>query len=149
MDPLIAYLGEWLKEGDSAGTLSISVWQHMGMPEDLRTPFGQHDGYTVDWCSSLDKGSQRLIVLTGQGSHVFEPLIPDQPEDIEKHGNSAVAIGREGSAGVALISRPGCNVTGRAVRSRERISERGERGALARVEEPGPPADKGLLQRLP
>ncbi|MCY1023909.1 hypothetical protein [Pyxidicoccus sp. MSG2] len=109
VDPLIAYLGKWLKEGDYAGTLSISVWQHMGVPEDIRTPFGQHEGYTVDWCSSLDKGSRRLIVLTGQGSRVFRPMLPDQPEDIEKRGNSAVAIGSRGSEGIAFISRPGCN----------------------------------------
>ncbi|WP_224241034.1 hypothetical protein [Hyalangium gracile] len=109
VDPLIAYLGQWLTEGDYAGTLRIDVWQHLGTPEDIQTRFGQHEGYTVDWCKGAKDEHRRLIVLTGQGSRDFEPFLPGQPADIERRSNWAVLIGKKGTEGLAVLGKPGCH----------------------------------------
>ncbi|NTX61004.1 hypothetical protein HUA74_10060 [Myxococcus sp. CA051A] len=106
VDGLIAYLGRWLKEGDYAGSLVITVVQDQGGPEDVKTRMGAHDGYTVERCKRY--ADSRLIVLTGQGSQAFTPSVAGEPEDIARRGNLGVLVGRPGEQGFAILGKPGC-----------------------------------------
>ncbi|NTX09577.1 hypothetical protein HUA76_02165 [Myxococcus sp. CA056] len=109
VDPLIAYLGRWLKEGDYAGVLHINVVQHVGVPEDIRTRMGDYDGYSVDLCKPEENPDRRLIVVTGQGSRVFAPFIAGEPEDYDKRRTWAVLIGGPDPQARADLTRPGCH----------------------------------------
>ncbi|WP_426750336.1 hypothetical protein [Myxococcus sp. Y35] len=104
VNPLIEYLGRWLKEGDYDGSLSISVWRPKGSPEESRTRSGPHDGFTVDWARGPDVLERSAVALTGHGTRLFPPLSEGQPEAYEQRGNTAVLIGKSGDRATALLS---------------------------------------------
>ncbi|AKQ67936.1 hypothetical protein A176_004848 [Myxococcus hansupus] len=105
LDPLIAYLGRWMKHGGYGGTITISVWRPQGSPEEIRTPFGKHDGFTLSWAQGPDVRERTAVALTGHGTRLFAPREEGQPEAYEQRGNTAVLIGGPEAPGTALLSR--------------------------------------------
>ncbi|WP_426748160.1 hypothetical protein VZQ01_14815 [Myxococcus faecalis] len=110
LDALIAYLGRWMQEGHRKGAIVIQVWAPLGTVDQVKTRMGAQDGYTVAWCRPEEYPGHRLLVLTGQGTRVFAPLVDGEPEAIEQRGNTGVLIGAPGAErGVTTVSRPGCH----------------------------------------
>ncbi|MCP3102811.1 hypothetical protein LZ198_28435 [Myxococcus sp. K15C18031901] len=105
VDPLVDYLGRWLKAGGFGGSLTIAVWQPRGTPADVRTSMGRKDGFTVEWARGPDYPERSAIALTGHGTQLFPPAVEGQPAEYAKRGNTAVVLEGPGRALVNLLSR--------------------------------------------
>ncbi|MCE9672522.1 hypothetical protein LY474_32415 [Myxococcus stipitatus] len=106
VDPIIEYVGRWLRDGGYGGSIAISVWTPRGTPADVRTPIGRYDGYTVEWASGPDLDGQGAIALTGHGTRLFPPWHDEpEPEEYEKRRNTAVRVGPPGNQPPLLLYR--------------------------------------------
>jgi hypothetical protein len=87
VDPLIRHFGRLLREGGGKGEVFIIVWITEGSPEDVRTVFGQREGYFVDWCRR-HKGvrGRQMAVVTGQGSRPL-PRKMHYPDSSDMRGH--------------------------------------------------------------
>lgn len=104
VDPLIQYLGRWMKKGGFGGRLVISVWQPKGIPADVRTAMGRKEGFSVEWARGPDHPERSAIALTGQGTRLFPPAVEGQPEAYERRGNTAVLAGTPGRQSMGFLS---------------------------------------------